>query len=398
MDSAAPQSGFSSLLPGTLYTISVVATAGDKSAPPILRTAATAPSSVHGLQVASSSSDSLSVSWWVGPGRAERFRVLLTDQDSVLLKNVTLLNTATSAELRGLQPGTPYTVTVVTEAVGLQSSTSKQAVTVPAPVSDLRLENVGNSDFLQASWHSPAGGVDTYLLTLSAVGSPPQEHRLPPNATRAEFEGLTSGRSYLLRVRTSYGGLSSETTTSARTVPQPVSSLAMAPLSDGRTLMLHWAPPTGDWEKYGVLLRNASEVLLNRTVSKLTRQLAISARDFGLLPGRRYEAEVTVHSGVLGNTARCIGRLAPGPVQQLLVRHVDETSLSVRWGPPLGDWDSFTALLKEVDPATTAAQRVVSWEAREVTFNGLTSGRLYAVTVTTHSGNLSSSASVTART
>ncbi len=41
MGSATPQSGFSSLLPGTLYTISVVATAGNKSAAPVHRSAAT---------------------------------------------------------------------------------------------------------------------------------------------------------------------------------------------------------------------------------------------------------------------------------------------------------------------------------------------------------------------
>lgn len=79
--------------------------------------------------MASSASDSLGVSWQVGPGRTERLRVLLTDQDRVLLKNVTLQNTVTSAQLDGLQPGTLYTVTVVTEAVGLQSSASRQAVT-----------------------------------------------------------------------------------------------------------------------------------------------------------------------------------------------------------------------------------------------------------------------------
>ena len=41
MGSAAPQSGFTSLVPGTLYTVSVVATAGNKSAAPVQTKAAT---------------------------------------------------------------------------------------------------------------------------------------------------------------------------------------------------------------------------------------------------------------------------------------------------------------------------------------------------------------------
>ncbi|XP_038562970.1 receptor-type tyrosine-protein phosphatase beta-like isoform X3 [Micropterus salmoides] len=398
MDSAAPQSGFSALTPGTLYTVSVVATAGNKSAKPVHRSAATAPSPVRRLQVASSSTDSLSVSWQVGPGRAERFRVLLTDRDGVLLKNVTLQTTATSAELDGLQPGTPYTVTVVTEAVGLQSSASTQAVTVPAAVSDLRLDNNGSSESLQASWVSPEGGVDVFLVTLSAPGSAAQERRLPPNITHVLFESLTPGRSYQLCVRTTAGGQSSETRTSGRTVPQPVTALSMSLLSDGRTLRLSWSPPRGHWESYSVLLRNGSEVLVNQTISQLSRQHAFSVLSLGLVPGRLYGAEVTVRSGILGNTARCYGRLAPGPVQQLLVRHVDETTLSVLWNRPVGEWDGFTVALRQMDAAAVVAQRILPWEARECTFNILTSGRLYVVTVTTNSGNLTSSASVTART
>lgn len=51
------------------------------------------------------------------------------DQDGILLKNITLKNTETVAELSGLQPGTRYSVTVVTEAVSLQTFVSTQAVT-----------------------------------------------------------------------------------------------------------------------------------------------------------------------------------------------------------------------------------------------------------------------------
>lgn len=84
---------------------------------------------MDGLQVASSSSHSLGVTWWIGSGRMENLRVLLRDRAGILLKNITLKNSSTSAELDGLHPGTPYTITVVTEAVGLQSSASTASVT-----------------------------------------------------------------------------------------------------------------------------------------------------------------------------------------------------------------------------------------------------------------------------
>lgn len=41
MGSAAPQSGFTSLVPGTEYTVSVVASAGNKNSTPVHMAAAT---------------------------------------------------------------------------------------------------------------------------------------------------------------------------------------------------------------------------------------------------------------------------------------------------------------------------------------------------------------------
>ncbi|XP_029992183.1 receptor-type tyrosine-protein phosphatase beta-like isoform X2 [Sphaeramia orbicularis] len=393
MGTAAPQSGFSGLVPGTVYNLRLVATAGNKRAPAVQTTTATAPSSVSGLQVASSSSNSLTVSWKAGPGRVERFWVLLMDQSGELMRNISLENTVTSTVLDNLHPGTLYTVTVVTEAAGLKSAVPKQAVTVPVAVSDLRLDNNGSSDSLLASWTSPKGGVDAYVVTLSALGSFPQEHHLASNHTRLTFQGLIPGRSYQLSIRTTAGGRSSTARTSGRTVPEPVSGLSMSEVKGGRGLTLTWSPPRGDWEKYSVQLWNSSALVVNETISKIVRQHFIPVSTFGLIPGRLYRAEVTVHSGILGNKAQCQGRLAPRPVQQLLLRHSDETVMSVVWNRPVGEWEGFTVVVRQGD--SVVAQRKLPWEAKECAFNTLTPGRLYTITVTTNSGNLTNSVSVT---
>lgn len=83
-------------------------------------------------------------------------------------------------------------------------------------------------------------------------------------------------------------------------------------------------------------------------------------------------------------------------MQQLVLRHADETSLSVQWRQPVGRWDGFMVLLTDEDPATPDTQRILSGGSRECTFNGLISGRRYTIIVTTSSGNLSSSDSLTA--
>lgn len=83
-------------------------------------------------------------------------------------------------------------------------------------------------------------------------------------------------------------------------------------------------------------------------------------------------------------------------MQQLVVRHAEETSLSVSWKQPLGEWDGFTVAIRQKDQSTILTQKVLSREAKEYTFKALSPGCLYSVTVTTNSGKLSSSASVTA--
>lgn len=90
-------------------------------------------------------------------------------------------------------------------------------------------------------------------------------------------------------------------------MPDQVSDLSWS--SDDRMMRLSWAPPRGDWENYSVQLWNGSVVLVNETISKLSTQHAFSIANLGLVPGRLYNAELTVHSGTLGNTASCSGRL-----------------------------------------------------------------------------------------
>uniref|UniRef100_A0A674CNE0 protein-tyrosine-phosphatase n=1 Tax=Salmo trutta TaxID=8032 RepID=A0A674CNE0_SALTR len=379
MGTAVPQSGFTALTPGTLYGLSLVAIAGNKTAPPVLQLLA--------------SSNSLSVSWQPGPGRREHFRVLLREQQGSLVRNVTLKSSVTSHILNDLLPGTLYTVTVVTEAGGLQNAVYKQAVTVPAAVSDLLLENNGSLDSLRASWVTAMGSVDAYLVSLATLDSADQDRTLPPNATEVVFSGLTPGRSYQLSIRSKVGEQMTEAVTM---VPDKVSQLTMVGLSDGSTLKMTWSPPRGEWENYRILLMNATVALVNVTLSRPVRQYSFSGASLGLVPGRIYTAQIMVEAGPFGNIAHCQGMLAPRPVQQLVVCHSDETSLSVQWSLPIGEWDGYTVVLRQGN--TVVSQRTLSRDARECTFNVLTPGRQYAIAVTTNSGGLNSSTSVIGRT
>ena len=66
------------------------------------------------------------------------------------------------------------------------------------------------------------------------------------------------------------------------------------------------------------------------------------------------------------------------------------------WNHPLGEWNNYTILLKDED--TTVDTQTLAHDAQECNFNNLMPGHTYTITVTTNSGDLSSSAHVTGRT
>lgn len=74
-----------------------------------------------------------------------------------------------------------------------------------------------------------------------------------------------------------------------------------------KVLRLSWSPPDGHWDFYHVLLFNGSSVLINRTASRNVVEFSFS--NWTLVPGRVYEAAVSVQSGSLSSTARCQGRM-----------------------------------------------------------------------------------------
>uniref|UniRef100_A0A8C7KJK2 protein-tyrosine-phosphatase n=1 Tax=Oncorhynchus kisutch TaxID=8019 RepID=A0A8C7KJK2_ONCKI len=380
-----------SLQPGTSHTLQIMSTTDEQRANVTLQTS---PSTVSGLQV-SGTSDSLGVSWQPGPGRTERFRLLLTDRVGVV-RNLTLESTAKDYTVTDLVPGRMYNITMVTEAGGRQSTTSRQIQTVPYAVSNLKLENNNTQDSLRASWSQPQGDVDSIVVTLSSSGTTPLEKTLSFDTTKAHFHQLTPGRAYQVSVATKSGELSNQSTASANTVPGKVSQLSMEALDDSNSLKVMWAPPGGDWDKYRVLLLNGTQTLDNRTVEKGVVEYTFSG--LGLVPGRTYRAGVMVEStGEQGTVEYCHRGIAPKPVSELHIRHADETSLSALWShAPNSARDGYAVELRHGN--ATVATRDLARDMRECTFNVLMPGRVFTITVTTKSGELNSSVSVLGRT
>ncbi|XP_030575933.1 receptor-type tyrosine-protein phosphatase beta [Archocentrus centrarchus] len=383
------------LEPGTTYHLQVRSKRDEESAN---ITVHTKPSAVVGLEVTSRTCSSLSLSWQAGNGRTQRFRLQLWEQprspdQSGLLKNETLESTTTRHTLTGLTPGRLYNVTVVTEGGELQNSRTIEAQTVPSAVSNLTTD-YSNSTSLMLSWQQPKGDLDDLIVTLSSSTGRLWETTLHRNVTKVTVHHLTPGSAYQLAVTSRSGRLKNQSKITVRTAPAAASLLTLSPSSSGG-LFLAWSPPAGHWENYRLFLFDGSQPVFNTSLQSEAMNFSIPGT--GLTPGRVYRAVLTVESGGLMAESSCEGSTAPAPVSDLHIRHSDETSLSAMWNhAPFGSRDSYFLTIYHGNISMDT--RKVESSMRECTFNVLTPGRQYTITVTTRSGKLNTSVSVEGRT
>nr|XP_055049169.1 receptor-type tyrosine-protein phosphatase beta-like isoform X1 [Misgurnus anguillicaudatus] len=296
-----------------------------------------------------------------------------------------------TCRIMDLIPGASYLFGIISELDGTHLNITFQ--TAPAAVTALTLQSDGHQNSLKASWIPAVGILESYQLSLSTSNSPDRELTLLSNTSHWVFNGLTPGKLYQVSVKTKSGELTAGSEATGRTAPGQVDHLKLVPLNE-KILRLSWSPPEGDWDFYRILFFNGSSVLMNRTVSK--NLLEFSFTNWTLIPGRQYQAAISVQSGSLSSTINCQGRLAPGSVQQLNIYHSEETSLKVVWVHPVGEWDNFTVQLKDGD--LIIDRRILDHDALHCSFNNLTPGHSYTIIVTTNSGNLNYSANVTGKT
>ncbi|XP_076015968.1 receptor-type tyrosine-protein phosphatase beta [Genypterus blacodes] len=379
------------LEPGTTYQLEIRSQSDEEAAN---LTVHTAPSAVSDLAVSSRACSSLGLSWQAGPGRTERFRLQLW-HNSGLLRNETLESTATQHKLLHLMPGRQYNVTMVTEAGGLQNSRMIQTQTVPSAVCNLTANsNSSTIDRLLLSWPQPEGDLDELIVTLWSNGSSLLGTTLPPNVTQVTVDHLSPGSAYRVTVKSKSGELTNHSEFIVRTAPVAASLLSLTPASSGG-LLLSWEPPTGHWESYMLFLFDGLQQLVNTTLEQ--GAVNFSFHGAGLIPGRLYRAVLRVESDGLMSESSCEGTTAPSPVFDLHIRHTDETSLSAMWShASSGSRDSYFLTIGHDN--VTVDTREVEPNMRECTFNVLTPGRQYTITVTTRSGKANSSVCVEGRT
>ncbi|XP_057613431.1 receptor-type tyrosine-protein phosphatase beta isoform X2 [Chionomys nivalis] len=410
---------FHSLEPGAKYRIAVASVSGSLSNQ-IDAHGQTVPAPVQGVAADNAySSNSLTVSWQKAAGVAERYDVLLLNENGLLLSNTSEPATAKQHKFEDLTPGKKYKLHILTVSGGLFSKeaqaegrTVPAAVTnlkitenstrhlsfswtaseVPAAVNHLKASNRNMTDSLWFSWSPASGDFDFYELILYNPNGTKKENWKDKGLTEWRFQGLVPGRKYTLYVVTHSGDLSNKVTGEGRTAPSPPSLLSFADVTN-TSLAITWTGPP-DWTDYNDFElqwfpRDALTVLNPYSNRKSEGRIV-----YGLHPGRFYQFSVKTVSGDSWKTySKPISgsvRTKPDKIQNLHCRPQNSTAIACSWVPPDSDFDGYNVECRKMDTQEIEFSRKLEKEKSLLNIMMLVPHKRYLVSIKVQSAGVTS--------
>uniref|UniRef100_A0A2K5U796 Receptor-type tyrosine-protein phosphatase beta n=1 Tax=Macaca fascicularis TaxID=9541 RepID=A0A2K5U796_MACFA len=206
------------------------------------------------------------------------------------------------------------------------------------------------------------------------------------------FFNLTAGSKYNITITAVSGGKrSSSVYTNGSTVPSPVKDIGIS--TKANSLLVSWSHGSGNVERYRLMLMDKGILVHGSVVDRQATSYTFN----GLTPGYLYNLTVVTEAAGLQNYKWKLVRTAPMEVSNLKVTNDGSlTSLKVKWQRPPGNVDSYNITLSH--KGTIKESRVLAPRVTETHFKELTPGRLYQVTVSCVSGELSAQRMAVGRT
>ncbi|XP_031138584.1 receptor-type tyrosine-protein phosphatase eta isoform X2 [Sander lucioperca] len=367
------------LIPGTIYTISIVAVAGNNRTKGECSTfiSVTKPEVVRNLTVTAVTTSSIFLMWTKPEGNSSSYRVQWTGgnvngSDSVNQRQKNITN---------LTAGVQYNITVTAVAgdgstVG-QSSAVSQYTRPEKPV-DIKITAKGTHS-VKISWTLPAGTVDNYVVTISN-----ERHTLYNTTaafTTAFFTDLYPGRIFFITVTAVAGNFSEMSDQfSFATDPTPPGSIIFSQRTNS-SISLKWATPA--------LMENAPNISYSITyqsdggnvqyISSLVNSTALNS----LFSGTSYNITVqTVGAMNLSSTFVYNSTFTlPNPVLNLVASASSTTSVKVKWSDPQGAKMYYNYLVQTYNTAGPLFNTTVS--INNIDVPNLEPGTRYNISVTT---------------
>uniref|UniRef100_A0A8C6FE39 Receptor-type tyrosine-protein phosphatase beta n=1 Tax=Monodon monoceros TaxID=40151 RepID=A0A8C6FE39_MONMO len=292
-------------------------------------------------------------------------------------------NTTYGCNPKDLQAGTIYNFSIMS-LDGEEKTVVLQTDPLPPARFEVNKEK-STSTSLHVWWTPSSGKVTWYEVQLLDDNQKTQGAQIQERTSQNEytFFNLTAGSKYKIAITAVSGDKRSSTIyANGSTVPSPVEDIGISAKTN--SLLISWSRGSGNVERYQLILMDKGILVHSFAVDKATTSYAFH----GLIPGHLYNVTIVTEAAGLQNYRWKPARTTPMEVSNLKVTNDGTlTSLKVKWQRPSGNVDFYNITLSH--QGTIKESRILAPQITETQFKDLAPGRLYQVTISCVSGELS---------
>ncbi|KAM7003786.1 tenascin [Passerculus sandwichensis] len=379
---ATTRATLTGLRPGTEYGIGVTAVRNDRESAPATINAGTDLDNPKDLEVSEPTETTLSLRWRRPVAKFDHYRLVYTGP-SGKKSEVEIPVDSSSFLLRGLEPGTEYTISLLAEKGRHKSkpTTVKGSTEEEPELGELSVSEPGWDGF-QLTWTAADGAFESFVLQVQEAGSPEESRNVtvPGTLSSANVTGLKASTPYTITLQGLARGhrskpISLETTTGE----QPgVAELTVSDITP-ESFNLSWTASNGDFDAFTIEIIDSNRLLepMEFNLSGNSRTAHIS----GLSPSTDF---IVYLSGISrGFRTQAISAAATTEaepeVDNLLVSDATPDGFRLSWTADEGVFNSFVLKIRDTKRKSDPLELIVPGHERTQDITGLKEGTEYEI-------------------
>ncbi|XP_053852005.1 tenascin isoform X1 [Vidua macroura] len=379
---ATTRATLTGLRPGTEYGIGVTAVRNDRESAPATINAGTDLDNPKDLEVSEPTETTLSLRWRRPVAKFDHYRLLYTGP-SGKKSEVEIPVDSTSFLLRGLEPGTEYTISLLAEKGRHKSkpTTVKGSTEEEPELGKFSVAEPGWDGF-QLTWTAADGAYENFVLQVQESGKPEETRNVtvPGTLSSVNVTGLKANTPYTITLQGVTRGyrtkpLSLETATGE----QPgVAELMVSDITP-ESFNLSWTASNGDFDVFTIEIIDSNRLLepMEFNLSGSSRTAHIS----GLSPSTDF---IVYLSGISRGFRTQAISAAATTVEELLlsklsVSNATSASLSLTWEAQDKAFDHFILEVRNSDFPLDSLVLTVPGDSRHSVVTNLKAATNYTV-------------------
>uniref|UniRef100_A0A8C5JAV1 Tenascin C n=1 Tax=Junco hyemalis TaxID=40217 RepID=A0A8C5JAV1_JUNHY len=340
---ATTRATLTGLRPGTEYGIGVTAVRNDRESAPATINAGTDLDNPKDLEVSDPTETTLSLRWRRPVAKFDHYRLVYTSP-SGKKGEVEIPVDSSSFLLRGLEPGTEYTISLQAEKGRHKSkpTTVKGSTEEEPELGELSVSQPGWDGF-QLTWTAADGAFESFVLQVQEAGSPEESRNVtvPGTLSSVNVTGLKASTPYTITLQGLARGhrskpISLEATTG--TFPAAVCDRDVSSCEYG--FRLSWTADEGVFNSFVLKIRDTKRKSdpLELIVPGHERTQDIT----GLKEGTEYEIELYgISSGQRSQPVNTVASTVVGSPKGISFSDITENAATVSWTPPRSRVENF---------------------------------------------------------